>query len=572
VPKDDAAKNVVVRQPRPEWTVNTLHDYLLKLMDAADVLEKQRFEAERIARDSLDLRYEQRFSDNKLAIDAALSAAKEAVAAALLAADRAVTKAEDASAKRFECVAADTPILCANLVWRNAGDLQVGDKLLAFDEEKDAAGERQLRCATVTYHDLQTDALFTVETPHGSIRCNAQHPWLVYRQDGVSQWIKTRDLQVGDRVTLVNGEWHQPRTRGPSDFGSFDFAEEIPEIDLLALNLNLGVPLAVLPERDASIGGSRSSIAGLVLGVGATRLRELTEIGAAAVETVPVDMVGLEGVTVSQSENQAVQPYMNSSPVDMIACHGIPVAQAPAVAADKVNISSVDHGLPLDHMAIATQGDQCSSVVLEDRLAALTTAGSVATAGTVFAATILNLGDASQEADSALLADAGDEGTFRSIMSWHLETSFSWCHAPGASTRRGTLLPLLYPVTSIKPVGMGRIASMSTSTRTYIAGGWAMHNSVNEFRAALTDQSNNMIPRTEAEQRFKSLSDKMDIMMSTIDGRLTRTEKFQSERVGAMGQSESSKGQSNWLIGLACTIILAVAAIVVSVILAQRHP
>jgi hypothetical protein len=39
------------------------------------------------------------------------------------------------------------------------------------------------------------------------------------------------------------------------------------------------------------------------------------------------------------------------------------------------------------------------------------------------------------------------------------------------------------------------IAQLSTSTKTYLAGGFAMHNSVNEFRATLSDQSKNFITK-----------------------------------------------------------------------------
>lgn len=51
-----------------------------------------------------DKRYEQRFNDTKIAVDAALIAADKAVAAALAGQKEAVTKAEVAAEKRFESV------------------------------------------------------------------------------------------------------------------------------------------------------------------------------------------------------------------------------------------------------------------------------------------------------------------------------------------------------------------------------------------------------------------------------------------------------------------------------------
>jgi hypothetical protein len=51
-----------------------------------------------------DKRYEQKFNDTKIAVDAALIAADKAVAAALAGQKEAVTKAEVAAEKRFESV------------------------------------------------------------------------------------------------------------------------------------------------------------------------------------------------------------------------------------------------------------------------------------------------------------------------------------------------------------------------------------------------------------------------------------------------------------------------------------
>lgn len=54
--------------------------------------------------DANNKRYEQRFNDTKIAVDAALIAADKAVAAALAGQKEAVTKAEVAAEKRFESV------------------------------------------------------------------------------------------------------------------------------------------------------------------------------------------------------------------------------------------------------------------------------------------------------------------------------------------------------------------------------------------------------------------------------------------------------------------------------------
>lgn len=72
--------------PQSRWTVETVLAHVQALREADD------------------RRYEQRFSEQKDAVNTAFAAQKEATSAALLAADRAVQKAEAASEKRFESV------------------------------------------------------------------------------------------------------------------------------------------------------------------------------------------------------------------------------------------------------------------------------------------------------------------------------------------------------------------------------------------------------------------------------------------------------------------------------------
>jgi hypothetical protein len=86
-------------------------------------------------------------------------------------------------------------------------------------------------------------------------------------------------------------------------------------------------------------------------------------------------------------------------------------------------------------------------------------------------------------------------------------------------------------VVSVSLAGVGTVASLSTSTGTYIAGGFAMHNtaliaaekavtkaetaaekrfdSVNEFRAAYQDLISHQMPRAEAEQQLHQVDEKI---------------------------------------------------------------
>jgi hypothetical protein len=75
------------------WTVDTLRDHVFMLVEQAEALQRERFRGQDEARNALDERYAQRFSD-----------AEKALHAAITAADRAVSKAEEATTKRFESV------------------------------------------------------------------------------------------------------------------------------------------------------------------------------------------------------------------------------------------------------------------------------------------------------------------------------------------------------------------------------------------------------------------------------------------------------------------------------------
>ena len=94
--------------PRESWSVETVLDHLLGLLEAADKRYEQRFLASEKA---LDLGFsgqkaavDAAFSAQKDAINTAFSAQKDAINAALASADRAVSKAEMSSEKRFEGV------------------------------------------------------------------------------------------------------------------------------------------------------------------------------------------------------------------------------------------------------------------------------------------------------------------------------------------------------------------------------------------------------------------------------------------------------------------------------------
>lgn len=82
------------------------------------------------------------------------------------------------------CVHPDTKILCADLVWRRAGELRVGDKIVAVDEEdrgeRGGRGGRQYCEATIVVNNAMRKCSVAVNIDgHDPIVCSEDHPFLV---------------------------------------------------------------------------------------------------------------------------------------------------------------------------------------------------------------------------------------------------------------------------------------------------------------------------------------------------------------------------------------------------------
>jgi hypothetical protein len=155
----------------------------------AAVEQQQKLRDERVAQQfsERDTRVDQVSGLNKIALDAAFAAQKEAA-----------------------CVSADTPILCADLVWRPAGDLLVGDELVALDEN---GPNRHYRRSIVTANSLVRAPLLLVNTSEGSVRCTYDHLWLIRRHRGHAyEWQQADALRPGDSVSRVLDVWDVDRS------------------------------------------------------------------------------------------------------------------------------------------------------------------------------------------------------------------------------------------------------------------------------------------------------------------------------------------------------------------------
>lgn len=102
----------------------------------------------------------------------------------------------------YNCLDPNHKILTADLRWVPAGELAVGDQLLAFDEEASGlpGSCRGLQVSTVLHNAIEDEERFLVTLADGSeVITTATHPWLVYSGHNFA-WVETRNLRFGGKV------------------------------------------------------------------------------------------------------------------------------------------------------------------------------------------------------------------------------------------------------------------------------------------------------------------------------------------------------------------------------------
>lgn len=129
------------------------------------------------------------------------------------------------------CVSPETPILCADLIWRKAGEIEVGQEIIAFEEDP-ALGQgkyaaRHYVKATIVVNNPGKKVCSKIYTDIGDpITASDDHPWLVWSQNRKPEeifigdvttentprsaglaWRKTSELQVGDQIAFFGKPW-----------------------------------------------------------------------------------------------------------------------------------------------------------------------------------------------------------------------------------------------------------------------------------------------------------------------------------------------------------------------------
>jgi hypothetical protein len=113
------------------------------------------------------------------------------------------------------CLEPETKVLTEDLRWVPVKSVQVGDRLIGFDEECQGQGKgRTWQPAVVTESTVIHAPRYEMTMESGKkIVCTGEHMWLGRRSQTDYQWIKTSKLKPGDKIkTLGVDPWEPEET------------------------------------------------------------------------------------------------------------------------------------------------------------------------------------------------------------------------------------------------------------------------------------------------------------------------------------------------------------------------
>lgn len=103
------------------------------------------------------------------------------------------------------CVDPKTPILMADLTWKTAQHVKVGDSIIGFNEEvPDGKRRRFYEVGTVTAAPVYYIPTVTVWTEQAPIAVSQDHKFLATPKGSTRpKWIEAKDLKAGDRIRYM---------------------------------------------------------------------------------------------------------------------------------------------------------------------------------------------------------------------------------------------------------------------------------------------------------------------------------------------------------------------------------
>lgn len=165
----------------------------------------------------------------------------------------------------WHCPTPDMRILTADLRWKPAGEMRVGDKLVGFDEYPTVGqpgagrGLRRFRTAYVTHASRDVQACMKVTLSDGTVvTVSREHQWLAIRSKGagkrVNKWIETQHLKPGMKLRRWFNPWETRDNRdGGYLSGFYDGEGHITKLDFIQ-PLTIGAAQKQGPTLDRVLG------------------------------------------------------------------------------------------------------------------------------------------------------------------------------------------------------------------------------------------------------------------------------------------------------------------------------
>lgn len=112
------------------------------------------------------------------------------------------------------CVSPDTKLLSSDLVWVNAGEIEVGDNLLGFDENVPSeTKKRRWKEGIVESARTVTQPSYKLTLSDGTtLKCSSKHKWLVQTLGSRQKWVATDKIKIGWKLSKVLDVWETDKS------------------------------------------------------------------------------------------------------------------------------------------------------------------------------------------------------------------------------------------------------------------------------------------------------------------------------------------------------------------------
>jgi phage terminase large subunit-like protein len=111
------------------------------------------------------------------------------------------------------CVAPNTRILTSDLRWIQAAEIEEGDVLVGFDEEKRYPQHRKWRKSIVERVVQRQQPCYELKLTDGTkVTCSEEHMWLVMSAGRRIGWKRTKDLTPTDQFFKVAEPWTEDKS------------------------------------------------------------------------------------------------------------------------------------------------------------------------------------------------------------------------------------------------------------------------------------------------------------------------------------------------------------------------